>query len=72
MGDADWYMNLACDVLHTTMQVIEQANIKKLAKRYGEKFSKDAALLRDLGAELDVLKENLGASYDVEENQGLH
>lgn len=59
MGDADWYLNLACDTLHTTMAVIEVANIKKLAKRYGEKFSEDAALLRNLGAELEVLKENL-------------
>lgn len=59
LGDTDWYMNLCCDVLNTTMEVIEVANIKKLAKRYGEKFSQDGALLRNLGAELDVLKENL-------------
>lgn len=59
MGDCDWYMNLACDALHTTMAIIEVANIKKLAKRYGAKFSEDAALLRNLGAELEVLQENL-------------
>lgn len=59
LGDQDWYMNLCCDVLHTTMRVIEEANIKKLAARYGEKFSEDAALIRNLTLELDILKKDL-------------
>ncbi len=65
MGDTDWYMNLACDALHTTMAVIEQANIKKLAARYGEKFSEDAALLRNLGLELKVLEDNLAVNNET-------
>ncbi len=65
LGDSDWYMNLCCDILNTTMQVIEEANIKKLAKRYGDKFSKDGALLRNLGAELMILEANLPKSNPV-------
>lgn len=59
LGDQDWYMNLLCDVLNTTMELVEITNIKKLTARYGEKFSSDKALLRDLGVELQVLKDNL-------------
>jgi NTP pyrophosphatase (non-canonical NTP hydrolase) len=59
IGDMDWYISVACDVLQTTMQIIEVANIKKLAARYGEKFSEDRALLRNLEIEAGVLKEHL-------------
>lgn len=59
LGDQDWYMNLACDILGATMEMIEVANIKKLAARYGEKFSKDGALIRNLGLELLVLENAL-------------
>jgi NTP pyrophosphatase (non-canonical NTP hydrolase) len=59
LGDTDWYMNLACSVFDTTMQEIEEANIKKLYARYGEKFSADAALIRNLDNERKVLEDNL-------------
>lgn len=59
LGDLDWYMNLCCDVLHTTMAIIEVANIRKLATRYGDKFSEDKALLRNLSLELEGLQKDL-------------
>jgi len=60
MGDADWYLNLLCSVLGTTMEMVEIANIKKLVGgRYKDKFSQDEALLRDLGKERQILEDNL-------------
>lgn len=69
LGDSDWYMNLGCSVLDTTMQEVEEANIKKLYKRYGEKFSEDAALIRNLDEERKVLEENLPAYKTAEPNE---
>lgn len=59
MGDSDWYMNLGCDAMGVTMKEVEEANIKKLAKRFGERFSKDGALIRNLIAEREVLETEL-------------
>lgn len=57
LGDSQWYVGLAIDVLHTTMNEILTTNIDKLRLRYPEKFSEADAVGRDIGAER-VLLEN--------------
>lgn len=41
---------------HTSLENIWRKNIKKLYSRYGEKFSEDKALMRDLGIEREILE----------------
>ena len=65
MGDVDWYQSILCDALGTTMKEIEEANIKKLATRYGDKFSEDRAILRDLDRENVVLQQHLGVQQTI-------
>jgi NTP pyrophosphatase (non-canonical NTP hydrolase) len=69
LGDTDWYMNLGCSVLDTNMQEVEIANIRKLTARFGDKFSEDAALIRNLDNERKVLEENLPAFKTAEPNE---
>jgi len=45
---------LGCDI---SFEQIQERNIAKLKERYGEKFSKDAALVRDLDAERKILED---------------
>jgi NTP pyrophosphatase (non-canonical NTP hydrolase) len=59
-GDLLWYLALAANVpgmesISTNME----RNIAKLKARYGDKFSKHAALVRNLEAERKVLEGNL-------------
>lgn len=56
MGDQDWYLNLLCSVLDTTMELVENVNIEKLSARYGDKFSEDMALIRNLKVERQLLE----------------
>lgn len=55
LGDLLWYIGLACDVLGVSMDQVMTTNIEKLRARYGEKFSTDKALNRDLQKENVVL-----------------
>jgi len=62
LGDSLWYLGLAVDDMRemgydTSIEQIQEKNIAKLRKRYGEKFSKDAALTRDLDAERKILED---------------
>ena len=47
---------LLADRWGSTLQACLDVNIKKLAARYGDKYSDAAALIRDLGAERKVLE----------------
>ncbi len=58
LGDKLWYIALALDALGATMSEAMLMNLHKLAVRYGGKFSKEAALNRDLEAERQVFEEN--------------
>ena len=54
-GDSDWYKMIIHDVTGVSEGQSRAKNIAKLKARYGEKFSTEAALVRDLGAERVVL-----------------
>lgn len=55
LGDSLWFIALACEVLGTSMGAVMRANIEKLAKRYPDKYSDEAAIARaDKGEEVNV------------------
>ncbi len=55
-GDALWYIALTLDAVNATMSDAMERNIAKLQKRYGEAFTQEKALNRDLEAERKVLE----------------
>lgn len=55
-GDQSWYNNLGLDVCETTLEEVMKTNIDKLAKRYGDKFSDEKALNRNLDEERKILE----------------
>lgn len=54
--DIMWYLAIICDALGTTFEEGMETNIAKLKARYGDKFSQQAALNRDLAAERLILE----------------
>lgn len=58
-GDVDWYKAIIHDETGVGEEVTREAVVAKLKKRYGEKFTSEAATARDLAAERAVLEENL-------------
>lgn len=56
LGDSLWYTAVAIDVLSTTFEEVMQINIAKLRKRYGDKFTTERAIVRDLYAEREILE----------------
>ena len=52
LGDMLWYIALACRVLDTTFEELQELNIGKLSKRYPDKFTKESAENRDVKNEL--------------------
>ena len=46
LGDILWYAALACDSLQISMEDVAIRNIEKLTKRYPDKFTQEAAILR--------------------------
>jgi NTP pyrophosphatase (non-canonical NTP hydrolase) len=59
-GDVFWYQAILCDHTGITFQQCQEANIRKLATRYPNKFSEQDAVVRDLLKERDTLDEALG------------
>lgn len=57
IGDVLWYCALTLDAAGFTMSQAMDANIAKLKKRFGDKFTEEAANNRDLSAERSVLEE---------------
>lgn len=55
-GDTLWYMALLFKHFDITFDEVFDANIAKLAARYPDKFSTDAAVNRDLEKESNVLQ----------------
>jgi NTP pyrophosphatase (non-canonical NTP hydrolase) len=55
-GDTLWYMALLFRHYGITFDEVFTANIAKLAKRYPDKFTTDAAVNRDLEGEANVLQ----------------
>lgn len=58
LGDLCWFIAMACDELGTNFEEIQQININKLKARYGEKYSDDKALNRNLSNERNILENN--------------
>jgi NTP pyrophosphatase (non-canonical NTP hydrolase) len=56
IGDLFWYMAILFRELDLDLNEILQINNDKLDKRYGRKFSEEAANNRDLKAERDILE----------------
>lgn len=61
LGDLSWYMAVMIDAMSqlgqtTSFERIWSLNISKLEKRYGDEFSEEAAINRDLDAERKVLE----------------
>lgn len=57
VGDVMWYQAILAVRAGFTLTQAQRTNIAKLAERYGEKFTEEAALVRDLIAERRVLEE---------------
>lgn len=58
LGDIMWYVGLACSELGVTLDEVMAKNNAKLAARYGDVFTEDAALNRDLNKERETLEES--------------
>lgn len=58
-GDVLWYVAMIARACGLTLEDIACANIAKLAKRYPDKFSNEAALNRDLAAERKTLEKHV-------------
>jgi hypothetical protein len=56
LGDSDWYKAIAHDELGINEELVRETVIKKLATRYPDAFTSEAALNRDLAAERQVLE----------------
>ena len=56
-GDIDWYQAIAIDEAEIPEEQIRKTLIAKLAKRYPEKFTQEAALNRDLKTERETLEQ---------------
>ena len=56
LGDLLWYIAIGLDACGYTMEQAMERNIAKLKVRYGDKFSSEAALNRDLTAERKTLE----------------
>ena len=57
LGDLFWYMAIMSDALSVSFADIMEKNIAKLKARYGDKFTENAALNRDIPAERKILEE---------------
>ena len=55
-GDLLWYIAIGLDACGSTMEQAMERNIAKLKARYGDKFSSEAALNRDLDTERKTLE----------------
>lgn len=56
IGDQFWYLAIACDALGVSFEEVMERNIAKLKARYGEKYSDDKAINRDLKTERNILE----------------
>ena len=60
IGDTLWYVANLLDILHSSFEEVMEMNIRKLRKRYPEKFTARDAIKRDLGIERKTLEETEG------------
>ena len=60
-ADIDWYQAVLADELGFPIEASYELLIAKLAQRYGDAFTDEAAVLRDIGSERDVIERHLKA-----------
>lgn len=56
IGDIMWYLAILADEIGVSLEDAKRINIAKLKKRYGDKFTTDAAIVRDLDTERALLE----------------
>lgn len=56
LGDLLWYIAVACDTFHISFEELMEINAAKLKKRYGDRFTEERAINRDLIAERKILE----------------
>ncbi|MDB4330347.1 nucleoside triphosphate pyrophosphohydrolase family protein [bacterium] len=56
IGDLFWYCAIICDTVGISFESLMEKNIEKLRARYGDKFSSDKAINRDLDTERNILE----------------
>lgn len=56
IGDVLWYCSILLDALDTNYEEVMERNIEKLKARYGEKFSEEKAINRNLDVEREILE----------------
>ena len=56
VGDLFWYLAVICDELGVSFEEVQNINVEKLKKRYGEKYSDSNALNRDVDQERALLE----------------
>ena len=55
-GDVEWYQAILSDEVGKDLDAAMETNIAKLKARYGDKFSEERALNRDLDIERGILE----------------
>lgn len=55
LGDYRWYESVFYRYLETSQEQVQEMNIRKLAARYPEKYTDEAALFRDKAAEFSAM-----------------
>lgn len=58
IGDLFFYMAIACDSLGVSFEDVMKKNNAKLRARYGDRFTSEAAINRDLEKERSILEGN--------------
>jgi NTP pyrophosphatase (non-canonical NTP hydrolase) len=56
IGDLLWYLSRICETCEFTLEDAMETNIAKLKARYGEKWTQEAALNRNLKLEREILE----------------
>jgi NTP pyrophosphatase (non-canonical NTP hydrolase) len=59
VGDLMWYINIILDVFDWSLEEVLELNNSKLMKRYGEKFSEECAIHRNLDEERKILEDDI-------------
>lgn len=66
IGDSQWYHAIGLDAIGKTPADAAETNYKKLSARYGDKFSSEKALERNLDKEREILEEAVNRrNHDV-------
>lgn len=65
LGDIMWYVAVACEVLGTTIDKVQDINIEKLKKRYEKGFSEGSAINRNSSVERELIEYMLNTNREI-------